>query len=73
MGESNGKTLYGATHVGTNQGWNDSFVINMQNLEYDDLDLVAFVNDQEYGRGKLSFMEIARSGLIAQNSKKRLI
>lgn len=45
----------------------------MQNLEYDDLDLVAFVNDQEYGRGKLSFMEIARSGSIAQNSKKQLM
>ena len=35
--------------------------MNLQNLDYDDLDLVVFANDQEIGVGKLSFMDIVTS------------
>lgn len=61
VGKSNRQTLYGLTHVGTHQNWNDTFVVNLQNLDYDDLDLVVFANDQEIGVGKLSFMDIVTS------------
>lgn len=45
VGETNGKTVYGFNHAGSIQGWKDQFVVNFRDLQYDDLDLVAFVND----------------------------
>lgn len=45
VGETNGKTVYGFNHAGSVQGWKDQFVVNFRDLQYDDLDLVAFVND----------------------------
>lgn len=59
VAQSNGKTLYGTTHVGNPLGWNDNFVINMKDLEYDDLMLAAFVNDDELGYANLSLMDIS--------------
>lgn len=29
---SNGQPLYGANHVGTSTGWNDSFAINLKDV-----------------------------------------
>lgn len=56
--------MYGTTHIGNNIGWDDQFVINMNNLVNDDLDLVAFIDDVEVGRGKLSVMEMIRNSNV---------
>lgn len=40
-------------------GWNDTFVINLKDLEYDDLTLAAFVNDKEVGSTNLSLADIS--------------
>lgn len=56
----NGKSINGATHIGSYQGWNDYFIINLNQLENDDLDLTAYIDGSHFGMAKFNYMQLAR-------------
>lgn len=58
---SNNQPLYGANHVGKATGWNDSFAINLKDVEYEDLVLSVFVDDHEFGRANLSLLDLSKN------------
>jgi hypothetical protein len=61
VGESDGKLIYGISHFGTRNNWKDALTVNIRDFKPEFLNLVVFIDDKEFGRGKLDLLDIAHN------------